>query len=119
MKIRDLTAIGDVIDAAVGAGADSVNDIRFELESPADARTDALEQAVQGARTKADAIAGAAGTQVTAVLAVTEEGASNPPYFSPYRLANVGFAVADYGTPIAPPDELDIRVTVTVVWSVE
>jgi len=51
VTIHDLSSVGSVIDAAVKAGADSVNDIEFQLANPNTIRTDALSQAVAGART--------------------------------------------------------------------
>ena len=116
VMVRDLDAVGTVIDAAVGAGADEVRDIRFELSDPTNVRAQALEQAVEGAREKADALAGAAGTEVTGVVTIAEEGSRIPVY----REAAADFA---YGaalaapTPIVPPDALEASVTVTVVWA--
>ena len=116
VTIRDLDAVGTVIDAAVQAGADSVHDIRFQLSNPNELRADALAQAVQGARTKADALAEAAGAHVTGVVTITEEGAGNEPTyrFNAYPAAFALGAVRDLS--IVPPDTLESRVTVTVVW---
>ena len=52
VTIHDLSTVGSVIDAAIGAGASSVNDIRFQLANPHEVRTDALRQAVMGARSQ-------------------------------------------------------------------
>jgi uncharacterized protein YggE len=120
VKIRDLDAIGDVIDAAVQAGADSVNDIRFELSDPNAIRTDALTQAVQGARTKVDALAAAAGADVLGVVSITEDAFRQPVYRAPYDEAAL-FGVAQAAaapTPIATPDSLQVSVTVSVVWEI-
>lgn len=117
VKVRDLGATGMVIDAAVRAGADSVHDIRFELSDPSEVRTQALEQAIRGARLKADALALAAGTQVTGVLTITEEG-FRPPVYEGYRAVAFATAEAAVTTPIVPPTDLEARVTVTVVWAI-
>src|SRR5436309_9288780 len=53
VTVHDLSKVGDVIDAAVQAGADNVNDIKFQLSDETKARTAALAQAVKGARAKA------------------------------------------------------------------
>jgi len=80
VTIHDLPSVGSIIDAAVGAGVDSVNDIRFQLSDPNAIRTDALTQAVAGARTKADALAGAADATVVRVVTIEEQNFQPPIY---------------------------------------
>ncbi|HJR99200.1 MAG TPA: SIMPL domain-containing protein [Actinomycetota bacterium] len=115
ITVRDLDAVGAVIEAAVGAGATSVRGLRFEVSDPAEARASALEQAVQGARVKADAMASAAGASVAGVERIVEEGAARP-VFEQYRAATLS-AADDSAVAVVPPDELDTSVTVTVTWS--
>jgi uncharacterized protein YggE len=118
VTVHDLSKVGDVLDAAVQAGADSVNDIRFQLSDQTKARTDALAQAVKGARAKADAIAGAAGANVSGLMSVTEESSSSPSYRSPFVFNQFAAAGDALSTPVVPPDSLKTSVTITVVWSV-
>ncbi|MGH2539608.1 MAG: SIMPL domain-containing protein [Actinomycetota bacterium] len=115
VTVRDLDAVGGVIEAAVGAGATSVRDVRFEISDPSRARTQALEQAVDGARAKADAMSAAAGTTVTGVERIVEEGAVRP-VFEQYRAA--AFSAADASVSVVPPDELDTSVTITITWAI-
>ena len=120
VTVQDLDTIGGVIDAAVTAGADSVNDIRFQLSDPNTIRTDALSQAVTGARTKADALAEAAGAKVLGVVTINEEGFRAPvPRFA-FNQATLGFAAADVApTPVVAPNSLQVSVTVSVVWEID
>lgn len=116
VTLLDLTSIGDVLDAAVAAGADEVRDIRFGLSDPAQAQQDALAEAVKGARAKADTIAAAAGSKVTGVVSVREQGGVSPgPYLEQAKLAFGAYQAAP--TPVVPPEDIQVRVTVTVVWS--
>jgi hypothetical protein len=116
VTLRDLSAIGDVLDAAVNAGADEVRDIRFGLSDPAQARQDALAEAVKGSRAKADTIAEAAGSKVTGVVSVREQGSgSNELYLQRASLAMPAFGGVP--TPVVPPEDIQVRVTVTAVWS--
>ncbi len=117
VTVGDIDSVGAVIEAAVGAGATSVRDVRFEVADPSQARTQALEQAVDGARAKADAMAAAAGSSVTGVERIVEEGASRPVY-EEYRAATLGAAAADASFSVVAPDELDTSVTITVVWAI-
>lgn len=118
VKIRDLDAIGDVIDAAVRAGADSVNDIRFELSDPNTIRTDALTQAVKGARTKVDALAAAAGADVLGVVSINEDAFRQPVYRASFDEALAYAGAAASATPVVTPDSLQVSVTVAVVWEI-
>jgi hypothetical protein len=113
VTVRDLDSVGAVIEAAVGAGATGVRGLRFEVSDPAEARASALEQAVQGARVKADAMASAAGASVASVERIVEEGAARPVY-EQYRAA--ALSASDAAVAVVPPDELDTSVTVTVTW---
>jgi hypothetical protein len=114
VTVRDLDSVGGVIDVAVGAGATSVRGLRFEVSDPAEARARALEQAVEGARVKADAMASAAGASVAGVERIVEEGAARPVY-EEFRAA--GFAATDAALTVAPPQELDTSVTISVTWT--
>jgi uncharacterized protein YggE len=114
VTIRDLSSVGSLIDAAVGAGADSVNDIRFQLANPNTIRTDALSQAVAGARTKADALARAAGTEVVRVVTIDEQNYRAPVY----RAALPAALNAAAPTPVVPPDSLQVSETISVVWEI-
>jgi uncharacterized protein YggE len=114
VKIRDLSTVGSVIDAAVQAGADSVNDVRFQLANPNEIRTDALTQAVTGARTKADALARAAGTEVVRVVTIDEQNYRAPVY----RAAVPAALEAAIATPVVPPDSLEVTETISVVWEI-
>lgn len=117
ITIRDLDSVGGVIDTAVKAGADSVNDIRFQLSDPGRIRTDALTQAVEGARSKADALAAAAGAQVVRVNTI-EEGNVRIPFERAAYAYDLALPGAAASTPVIAPDSLETSVTVQVVWEI-
>src|SRR6266545_3694113 len=112
--IHDLSSVGSVIDAAVNAGADSVNDISFQLSNPNTIRTDALSQAVTGARSKAEALARAAGAEVVRVVTIDEQN-FRPPVYNQSLEALPGAGVP---TPVVPPSSLQVSVTIAVVWEI-
>ncbi len=115
VTIHDFSAVGSVIDAAVGAGANSVNDIRFQLANPHEVRTDALHQAVTGARAKADALAEAASVRVVAVVTIDEQNFQQPVYRAVFDQAALAAPVP---TPVVPPSSLQVSETVQVVWEI-
>lgn len=65
---------GEVIDTALNAGANQINNIRFGKRDETDVKNAALAQAVRDAMTKADAIATALNKRVVRVKAVSENG---------------------------------------------
>lgn len=67
---------GEVIDTALNAGANQVNNIRFGKKAETDVKNAALAQAVRDAMSKADAIAVALNKRVVRVKAVNENGIS-------------------------------------------
>lgn len=116
ITVRDMNKVGDVIQAGVEAGATSVRGVRFSVSDPSKARTDALDAAVRGARTKADAMAAAAGTNVTGVITIDEQGVSQPSYRYATDLAAT--MPAALGATVVPPDTIQTQVTVIVTWAI-
>ena len=107
--VRDLSRAGEVVDAAVGAGAN-------EVAGPALTRSDqtslyrtALRQAVADAKVKAEAIAGASGAVLGAVSSVMENSGGPVPL-----IARDADAAAEQ-TPIEPGTQT-VEATVTVVF---
>lgn len=76
ITIRDLAKAGDILDAAVAAGANSLGGVRFGLLDDSKLRADALREAIKAARPKADVIAEGLGLKVTSVVSVVEQGSS-------------------------------------------
>lgn len=117
VTLHDLEAVSNVIAAAVNAGADSVRGLRFQVGDQTAARQDALGVAVHGARSKADAIAAAAGASVAGVVQVREGSSSSQPYY--YRsLSGFAAGVAAPAPQIVAPETVSTQVTVTVIWAI-
>lgn len=115
VKVPNVDQTGPVIDAAVQAGADEVQGIRFTLQDPSALRAEALRLAVQDARQWADALAGAAGVTITGVEAIVESGATLPP--QPVSIgAGAAPAAANAPTPVEP-GQLTVHASVSVTFS--
>jgi uncharacterized protein YggE len=103
---------GALIDAAVAAGANTVNGPTLDI-SDRDARyRDALGKAVVDARAKAAALARAGGFGVGQVSSVTEQAASGAPV-PVYEAA----AAKSNATPIEPGTQ-DVTADVTVTFRI-
>lgn len=76
----DLSNIGNLIDTANQAGANSVSGITFGLQNPDPVKQQALTQAAKQARAHADAIAGGLGGKSGAVVSAVEGSTYTPVY---------------------------------------
>jgi uncharacterized protein YggE len=70
--MSDLKNVGSVIDAASGAGANSIDSVSFILRQTSPARGQALAEATEQAMNKARSIAQALGGRVVRVVEETE-----------------------------------------------
>jgi hypothetical protein len=71
VTINDLTKVGEILDAAITAGANTVNGIRFGVKDSSKLNDQALTEAVKTARAKADLVAEGLGLKVTSVQSVS------------------------------------------------
>ncbi len=100
---------GAVVDAAVAAGATGVAGPSLTLSSQDSLYAQALKAAVAQAKTKAQALADAAGRNLGEVTTIVEGGGSSPLPFA------VGAGAKD-STPIEPGTQ-QIQATVTVTYA--
>jgi len=116
VTLHDISTVGEVIDDAVKAGANLSNGITFQLSDENQGVNQALSDAVDNARSKAETLAGAGGAQLGEVVSIQESsyGSTPPIYYG--RDTAMGGAVADASTPIQPPT-LETQVSVTVTWA--
>jgi uncharacterized protein YggE len=116
VRIDAVDRAGELIDAAVTAGATAVDNIRFDVKDRARLERDALRLAVVDARARADAAAAGAGRTVDRIVRIEEAGVVAPP-MPVATFARVG-AAADAAPPIAA-GELEIRAHVTLTVSIK
>ena len=74
----DLDGAQQLIIDLVGAGANEIEGVAFDVRAKADLRAEARRQAVAAARRKADLYAEAAGVRVGAVLHIDDVDSDNP-----------------------------------------
>jgi uncharacterized protein YggE len=104
---------GGLVDAAVAAGANTVDGPVLERSDRDALYRDALEAAVKDARQKAEALARAGGFTAGRVVAVTEGSDERP-----IALESVGAAAKDAATPIEPGRQ-EVEATVSVSFAIE
>ena len=72
IRLTDMAVVGQVIDLAFGAGANTLNGIDFSASDTAEARAAALKDAVADAKAKAEILAAASGLTITGIEAISE-----------------------------------------------
>ncbi|MFZ5974930.1 MAG: SIMPL domain-containing protein [Bacillota bacterium] len=107
----DVNKVGEVLDAAANAGANTSFSVTFGLKDDAKAYQQALELAVKNAQAKAEKIASAAGRGVGAARSINETKTSDVIYES--------YAAADKSTSSQIPvsaGTLKVQATVDIVY---
>ncbi len=74
IRVTDMEQVGEVIDTAFGAGANTLNGINFSATDTEEAKAKALEAAVKDARKKAEVLAAAADLKILGIEDITEGG---------------------------------------------
>lgn len=119
VELDDVDRVGEVIDAAVDAGADDVGRVNFTLreETRAAVRDEALDDALESADAEAEHIADNRGVEITGTRSVSTSDVD----FSPVRY-DASHVVAE-ADDAAPDTEIDsgpvsVSATVRVVYDV-
>lgn len=72
IRVHDLAKVASMIDAAVSAGVNKLEDVSFQLKDDRDLRREALKQAAEDARKKADALAASGGVKIVSIDGIDE-----------------------------------------------
>jgi uncharacterized protein YggE len=118
VRVDALDRLGEYLEIAVGSGATSVGDVRFDLKERSRIEREALRLAAADARGRAEAMAAGAGRTIDRVIRIDEQGSfrpPRPPMMMTREAAQVG-AVANDAPPISAGQmEIQARVTLTAV----
>jgi hypothetical protein len=113
VTIRDLDQVGDVIDAAVGAGANNVWGVSFSLEDTDALEAQAREKAVADAQARAESLAALNGVKVGEVIAISEViGATPGPLYAESAKAYGGGGPVEAG-------EVTFATQIQIVYGIE
>jgi uncharacterized protein YggE len=116
VRLENLTIVGAVIDAGLKAGANQLDGVQFGLRNDLPSREQALKQAVQEARSKAQVMADALRVNLNEVVEVAEGGVSivRPEMAMNSRVMSMA---ADVNTPVSP-GEIEVRASVTIRYRI-
>ena len=120
IRVTDMDKVGQVIDTAFTAGANTLNGISFSASDTEAAKAEALKKAVADAKAKAEILAEAAGLKITGTETISEGGtfsydndASN---FTVRAMGKEG--AADTAT-IVQASQLMVSANITIVFEAE
>lgn len=115
VRVRALETLGEVLDAVITDGANTLNGISFGLDDPEPVLDKARLEAVRAAKARAALLVGAAGVKLGRVLSISEGGGYVPPMPMPmYRMeADMAKAVPVEG------GEVGLMASVTMVFEIE
>lgn len=107
--VRDLKALGGLLDKLVALGSNQMHGLAFEVSEAETLKDAARKEAVANARRRAELLAGAAGAALGEVVTIAEEtGYGGPRPMAAARVAKADFVPVEAGT-----ETLEARVTVT------
>ena len=112
VKVRDLTALGGILDKVVTLGSNQLSGIRFSIDKPETLLDDARQDAVKDALRKAKLYAGAAGVSLGEIMSISESGYSAP---QPYYAKDMMMRAEASSVPMAPGEQtLSANVTLVI-----
>lgn len=112
VRVRDISALGGVLDRVVRDGANLLYGLSFDLQDPQAALDQARVDAVADARAKAELYAQAAGVVLGPILSISEPGLAMP---QPVMMEMAFDRAAS--VPVAG-GEIGIGAGVVIVWEI-
>ncbi|MDD1748808.1 MAG: SIMPL domain-containing protein [Methanothrix sp.] len=109
VNMNNTADVGRVLDAAVAAGSNSIQEVSFDLLDPQPQKDLALTLAIEDARRKAEIAARAAGVKLGRVLEISEG-------YGYVAQASRG-AMFDVATPVQP-GKMEITASVTMTYEI-
>ncbi len=117
VRLDNLSSVGAVIDAGLKAGANQLEGVQFSLRNELPSRQQALKQAVEEARSKAQAMADASRVNLVEVLEITEGNVSVVPVRLGGGVAYASSATGQVQTPVSAGD-IEVNATVTIRYRI-
>ena len=114
VTIRDLSKVGDVLEAAIAAGANNIYGVNFSVSDPDTAMAEARSKASADALARAEELAALNGVEVGELISISEVIFGNA---VPLGSVNADYALAKGGGPVAP-GELQMTAQLQVVYAI-
>lgn len=116
VTMRDISKIGDILDASISAGANSIYGISFDVQDKETALASGRDKAMADATAQAEELAKAAGASIGDVQSISYYSNPPTPYYYDTKAAGVGGGGAS--VPISS-GQLTLTVSVTVIYGIK
>lgn len=113
---RDLANLGQLLDSAVSAGANSIWGVSFDVDDKSAPQAEARDLAIADAIAEAQAVAAAAGVTLGDIVSITYVDTSGM-YYPLYGMGGGGGAMTDQATSIVP-GRINVAADVTVTFAI-
>jgi len=122
VTVRDLPKLGDLLDKSIQAGANTINNVQFDLADNSAALKQARTKAMQDAIKQSQEVADAAGIKLGEIININYyesipvfAGAYN---YMDYGKGGGGMARADASVPVNP-GQIIITATITITYAIQ
>jgi uncharacterized protein YggE len=116
ITVRDLTKLGSLLNTAVGAGANNINNMTFDVADKTEAIAQARQKAMENASSLANELAQTAGVKLGEIQNISYSDTSPIPYA--YGTGSGGSSAPTTSVPIQP-GKTQISVTVSVTYAIQ
>jgi uncharacterized protein len=115
IEVRSLELVGKVIDAALGAGANTISGLSYYASQLDATKREALGSATTNARLSAEVMAKAAGGTLGPLVSLSSQMMDSPQPMPMMAMAMRG-KTADESTPVVAPTEQTVTASVVAKW---
>lgn len=117
VTVRDLDGLGDLLDEAIAAGANSIYSIQFDVADKTEAVKEARKKAVEDAKLQAQELAETSGVSLVNIQTISYYDSSSSTYFE----GKGGGGGVAYESAVVPiqPGQLVVSVTVNATYTIK
>jgi len=115
VTIRDITGLGEILEASVASGANNITGIQFDVADKTSALSEARKAAVANAKAQATELAQAAGVELGPIHSINVYNSYPMPVYESKAMG--GMDMAQSFAPISP-GQLNLTVDVNVVYEI-
>jgi uncharacterized protein len=118
VTMRDITKIGDILDASISAGANNIYGITFDVQDKEAALASGRDQAMADAKAQAEELAKGAGATLGAVQSISYYSSVPTPIYYDTKAAAPA-AVGGGGSVPVSAGQLTLTVSVSVTYALK
>jgi len=119
VTVRALDELGDLLDSAVEAGANSINSIQFDVADKTEALKKAREEAVKDAKAQAQELADVAGLKLGDMQTISFYDSAPVPYLDTFGKGGGGAVAVEAAAVPIQPGQLTLTVTVNMSYEIK